>query len=72
MKLANATKVLNYCDLIYIQKQGYAILDSQNLHIKIRRCNSEMLSRSRSSCVLQALPGIILLSNIIYELSNFR
>jgi hypothetical protein len=64
--LANITSHYNIQDLI---QQGYAILDTQNLHIKIRKCNSEIMLR-RSSYMRQAIPCILLLSNVIYELSH--
>lgn len=73
MVLANATHISRYNDCVNIRnyapilmKQGYAILDSQNLHIKMRRCNSEMLVSARSSVI----SGILVISSVIYELSK--
>lgn len=69
--LANITydyvNIRNYAPAL--MRQGYAILDSQNLHIKIRRCNSEMLCRRY---IYRAIPELILLSSIIYELSKLQ
>lgn len=49
-------------------RQRYAILDSQNLHIKISRCNTELFAKK--STYFQAISGIILISSLLYELSQ--
>lgn len=47
-------------------RQGYAVLDSQNVHIKLKRCHSDMFYRS--SKIRGILPSIILFSSLMIQM----
>lgn len=64
--LVNATRFENtsICAPILL-RQGYAILDHQNLHIKLHRYNSDLLKMQK---MRTAISGIIVLSSIFFEI----
>ena len=47
MTLRYSPTFYSYADIVYIAKKGYAILDSQNLHIKLQK---DSLSLTKQLC----------------------